>query len=134
LNADEIAHYIQQLNSPNEESYLALLTDSTAEDVPALIAAYDAERDVKVRVKLIEIIGQKRAPESLNFLALALQRHQPEIWKTALAGIVVVGGEPAQAVLKAEKKRLYTNLSADIAYRTGFIDEAIEQISSGSAT
>lgn len=135
MNAEDIANYAKQLNTPDaENAYSTLMTESTADDVPALIAAYDAERDPQIRPKLVEIIAARRAPESLPFLAKALQRPQRAIWQTALGGIAAIGGDEAVALLEAEKTRLFTNLAADTGFRVGFIDEAIEQISKNAVS
>ncbi len=134
MNAEEIAHYIQQLHSPDSENaYNALLTNTATENVPALIAAYDAERNAKVKARLIEIIWQKRAPDSLRFLDQALQRPEAAVWRAALDGIVAIGGEKALALLETEKRRMYSNLSADMGLRADWIDEAIDRISRDSA-
>src|SRR5215211_3378693 len=108
MGADEIAHYIQQLHtSDSEDAYHALLTDTSAEDLPVLMGAYDAERSARVKAALVEIIWQKRAPDTLDFLAQSLQRSEPDVWKSALDGITAIGGETALALLEAEKSRLY---------------------------
>jgi len=116
-----------------ENAYNALLTNTATEDVPALIAAYDAERNAKVKARLVEIIWQKRAPDSLRFLEQALQRPEAAVWRAALDGIVAIGGEKALALLETEKRRMYSNLSADMGLRADWIDEAIDRISRDSA-
>ncbi len=134
MSADEIAYYIQQLHSSDsEDAYSALLANTSAEAVPALIAAYDAERNAKVKAALVEIIWQKRALDSLDFLRQALQRPESPIWRAALDGIVALGGAPALALLEAEKSRLYATLAADTSFRVGWIDETIDRIKRDSA-
>ena len=130
MSADEIARSIQQLHtSDSEDAYFALLTETSAEDLPALIAAYDADQSEKVKAALVRIIWQKRAPSTFDFLTQALQRPETDVWKAALEGITTIGGEAALALLKAEESRLYRTLAADTSYRVGWIDKAIDQIS-----
>jgi hypothetical protein len=133
MSADEIAYYIQQLHtSDSEDASHALLTDTSAEDLPVLMRAYDAERSSKVKAALVEIIWHKRAPDVLDFLAQSLQRSEPDVWKAALDGITAIGGEGALALLEAEISRLYRTLAADTSVRVGWIDKAINQITRNS--
>lgn len=134
MNAEEIAHYLQQLHSSDSEAaYFSLLTDTVTEDLPALIAAYEAERNAKVKAALVEIVWQKRMPDCLDFLKLALQRPESAVWQAALDGIAAIGGEAALSLLKTEKSRLFATLAADTSFRIGWIDEAIDRISRDSA-
>ncbi len=134
MSADEIARCVQQLHTADsEDAYFALLNDTSVEDLPALIAAYDGERNAKIKARLVKIVWQKRGPDTLEFLIQALQRPEADVWKAALDGIVAVRGEAALALLEAEKSRLYTTLTADISLRVDWIDEAIDQITRNSA-
>ena len=80
-------------------------------------------------MSLIEIIRQHRRPETLPFLAEALQHQHETIWKTALDGIVAIGVTDSLQILETEKKRL-TAHSSTAQSRSEWIDEAISQIKS----
>jgi hypothetical protein len=130
MDDDEFLYYVQQLHAADaDHAYFALLTDTTEANVSKLIAAFHRETDDKVKADLVEIIWQRRLPETLDFLAQVLHHPKPEIWKNALDGIVAIGTAQALIVLEDEKRRLLSISSRDSASRLEWIDEAIEQLS-----
>ena len=130
MNDEMISAYIEQLRTGDSEyAYSSLLTDISKTDVPKLIHAYHSETMLKVQAALVEIIWQQRLPETLEFIAVALENPHPEIWKSALDGIVAIGTPRAMTILQAEKKRLLALESERVSSRLEWIDEAIQQLS-----
>jgi len=86
-----------------------------------LEAQYGNESSPERRVAIIRIIGEHRHPQSLEFLNSVLTDRAPPIWQAALNGIVSIGGEAAEAVLRAA-------LAEAPSEKKEWITEAISQL------
>jgi len=117
-----VFHYIQRLAGPDGEDAYHSLVEANDAIVPFLIEAFRAERSPAIRAELVEIVWQHRLPETVGFLAEALDDPAPEVWKSALDGLVTLAGQAAISILVSAKQRTQGGEKAD------WIDEALEQI------
>ncbi len=119
-------HYIDQLGGPEREGAYHRLMDADDAIVPVLIGAFRTQPDPGIRALLVDIIWQHRLPETVGFLNEALDDRDPEVWKSALDGLVTFG-TPAIQALRSARERI---LAGTVAERTRaeWIEEAIQQI------
>jgi HEAT repeat protein len=116
------SYYIQRLTGPDGEDAYHSLVEADDAVVPLLIEASRVERNSAIRAELVEIIWQHRLPETVRFLAEALDDPAPEVWKSALDGLVALGGPSAIRVLESAKQKAFPRDRAD------WIDEALQQL------
>jgi len=77
------------------------LIEESPEVLPLLMKAFSVEKDPAVRESLVQVIWEHRVRETIPFLIRVLDEDEPRIWKSALDGLVAIGGEPALAALEA---------------------------------
>lgn len=99
-----------------------------AEDavVAFLIEAFCAEPEPHRRALLVNIIWEHRLPETVEFLAEALQDAVPAVWKSALDGLVTLGGTSSIGVLRSARDSCQRGGEKEAA-KLRWIDEALEQ-------
>lgn len=83
--------------------------------------AVDAASDSHVRTALVQVISEYRSAEGVPFLEALLRDHHAEIWKSALDGLVMVGGQAALDALGVAK-------TTATPQQREWIDEAVGQI------
>ena len=121
------SHYVNELGGPNNQDAWHSLVEADDAIIPFLVEAYRSEADPKRRSLLVNVIWEHRVPESLEFLAEALGDPVDEVWKSALDGIVAIGGPIASGVLESARHRIETD-NKGYAERIEWIDEGIQQI------
>jgi hypothetical protein len=121
------AIYLERLRGPDSENAYHSLIEADDAIIPILIDAYRAEQDFEIRSDLVEIIWQHRLPNTIGFLSEAIDDPAPDVWKSALDGLVAIGGMPTIAVLESAKQRLGFGSQKERT-KVQWIDEAIQQI------
>ena len=116
-------HYVKELKSGDRENAYFRLIEAEHTIAPILIEPFHSEQDPDIRSELVAIVWQHRLPETIEFLAQALDDHSSEVWENALDGLVAIGGKAAIRVLESARRR-----SEHDAQRGEWIDEAIEQV------
>lgn len=91
-SSEIIADYLALHRSGRSENAFHGLTDLGAELIPGLIEAYEATDSADTKAFLLHVVSYFRSPDSGLFLRHALRRLEPEIWKSALDGLVSIGG------------------------------------------
>jgi len=124
------AYYIDRIRAAGASDAFHSLIEAEDAVVPLLIEAFRAERDAGVRADLVEIIWQHRMPETVTFLSEALTDDVPEVWKSALDGLVTLGGADALGVLESARDRVASR-GREGAVQTDWIEEAVQQIRGG---
>lgn len=102
----ELIYYIEQLKhkDSNENAYHNLLELKGTGIVHLLIKAYHQENDIDIKAQLIEIAwNSHKNTETLEFLMQVVRNENPIIWKTALDGLVSIGGNETLRSLKTLK-------------------------------
>jgi len=125
------AYYLERLKGAHWEDAYHSLIEADAAIVPILIKAYRTEAEPTIRATLVKIIWQHRVPETISFLSEALDDNHPEVWKNALDGFVALGSASAIQILESAKQQIQAGNQTQSA-RIGWIDEAIQQIRTGS--
>jgi HEAT repeat protein len=120
----EIDAYLDQLRGPAREDAWHALVEIGPEAIPAAAAALATTDDPTIRVVLIKLLGEYRAPEAIPAITTQLQHPVPEVWQAAPDAMVKIGGEQALAALTYAR-------SVAAADRHPWIDEAITQVRSG---
>lgn len=129
---EEASYYIKELGGPNGESAWHRLVEADDTIIPYLIEAYRAEPEAKRRSMLVNVIWEHRVKEALEFVCEeALNDPAPEVWKSALDGVVTTGGQRALSALESAKKRLH-GVEKETEDKAVWIDEAIEQVTGRS--
>jgi len=124
---EEVTYYLARLRDGVGEDAFFGLIEAGPGAVPMLIAAFAIPENRAVRADLVRCVWEYRQPEALGFLAGALYDPEPAVWKTALDGIVTLGGSEAVRTLEAA----HASLPADQP-RNGitaeWINEALDQL------
>jgi hypothetical protein len=124
---DEISRYIDELlSNKTEDSFFALLEISDIH-IPILIEKYRLQSDATTQAFLVEVIWNHRMPTTLNFLIEALRHNDEQVWKSALDGIVSIGGTQALELLNNEMQDNKKSIAL-VPFRQEWIREAIDQI------
>lgn len=124
-NLAEIAtYYIDQARQGNEEDAFHSLLEQDPAIIPILQDAYRTEPDPDVVALLVEVIWQFRDPKAIPFLEEALRDARPRVWKSALDGLVTLGGTESAKVLE----RTLAAIQASDPKRAEWISEALEQV------
>lgn len=121
-----IAHYVQQLGSTEfDQAYHALIeVDDSL--VPELINAYEIDPKLKVRKALIEIIGEHRRVEDVEFLGQILHSENSNLWKAALDALVKINHQICiHTLLEANEAIQIIESDSD---KLDWINEAIQQL------
>jgi HEAT repeats len=125
------AYYLERLKGPECDYAYHSLIDADDAIIPILITAFRTEADPGIRAMLVEIIWQHRISETVEFLSEALNDSHPEVWKNALDGFVAIGSPSAILVLESARERMQSAGQRE-SVRTEWIEEAIQQIRTGS--
>ena len=103
LNTSEIiSDYVALHHSGDSDAAFHGLLDHGVQLIPGLIEAYESSESTDARAFLLQVVASFRSSESGHFLRHALRRSEPEIWKLALDGLVLIRGtEHLEHVLDA---------------------------------
>ncbi|MDB6065563.1 MAG: hypothetical protein JWR26_1771 [Pedosphaera sp.] len=93
---------------------------------------FQSENTPDIRGELIRIIWQDRQPSTIPFLGKALSDSSPEVWKSALDGLVAVSSPEAIPILKAALNRVLSTKRKTDTFRK-WVEEAIEQLTANIA-
>lgn len=121
------AYYIKRLRGPDSDDAYHSLIEAGNAIVPILIDAYRTEQDSVIRSELVKVVSQHQLPEVIDLLSEAIDDPAPEIWKSALDGLVATGGQLAIRVLESARQRLQPSDRKEHT-KAEWIDEAIQQI------
>ena len=122
-----VGHYLSRISIDRENAFHSLI-EQKADIVPYLVQSYKASDDLSEQGLLLEVICQYQSLQTLDFLAEVLQEENPRLWKTALDGIVTIGGSSSIDLLTNEIHRL-SALESPPALHISWLQEALEQIS-----
>jgi HEAT repeat protein len=124
---DRVGEYLVLLNKGDFESAHCGLTALGAGVISKLEAAYAQSGDPSIRAALVRITWEFRDPRSLPLLTRALRDADDDVQKTALDGLVTVGGAGAREVIDAA-------LLAEDAHseRAEWLREALGQLEAGA--
>lgn len=116
-----VADYVRQLSGPGANDAWHSLVDAGPPALPHIVDAFNSSSDVVARLALVQIIGSYRSADAVPFFAGCLRNTDSDIWKTALDGLVSLGGRPALDALTVM-------LDTTTLDKREWIAEAIEQI------
>ena len=126
--AQMLAAYVRdkvaQLSGPNAEDAWHSPVEAGSAALPYVVEAFDAANDDRIKVSLVEVVGQYRLAEGVPFLTVLLRHRNADIWKAALDGLVMLGGQPALDALTLAR----TTAPPD---QGDWITEAVQQIIEG---
>lgn len=114
-----VVELVDELRAPRDQAWHSLV-DFGRSALPYLVALY-REHDTSKRELILTVINECESQESLRFLGEAVADANEKIWKTALDGLVRIGGDDALEYLATAE------LAADRRKRK-WIDEARHQI------
>jgi hypothetical protein len=132
MNSTELeqyaAHYLPRLGD-DDDAFFALI-DADHAILPILTRAFRAERDAKIRERILEVIWQHRVPSALPILTEALQDSSELVWKQALDGLMTIDSPECLLVLERARDRKFPTeaMAADFQ---AYVDEAIDQLRHG---
>jgi len=93
-------YYVRRLRGDYAEDAFHSLIEADPSIVPYLRQVYELQSDPDTRAELIEVIYQFRLLATLPFLAQLLRDPISRVWKTALDGVVTIGGAESVSVLE----------------------------------
>lgn len=86
------SHYVKGLMTDAvEDSFFGLLELGPVA-LPVLIGEAEKPENRTIRARLVGVIWQYRSVDAIPFLTKALRDSEPAVWKTALDGLVAIGG------------------------------------------
>jgi hypothetical protein len=97
--------------------------------LPDIAEAFRATNSFDVKLRLAQVVAHSRVPEAMPLLVELLEHPAPEIWKTALDGLVMLGTDNS-AARKSVLELLAAARCASTSTKTEWIAEAIEQLPS----
>jgi len=89
--SEMVEHDLDLLRKGERDKAFFDLIEASPEILPLLVMAFAAEKDPKVRMTLVEVIGEHRVREAIPFLTRALDDDDHRVWKAALDALVTVG-------------------------------------------
>ena len=116
-----VKYYVNQLSGDHADDAWHSLVELGPAALPHVVRAFEAQSGRAASVALIRVASEFRTKDALPFLATLLGVADGEIWKTALDGIVSIGGEAAVNCLREVSK----TQGAD---KQPWVEEAINQI------
>jgi HEAT repeat protein len=119
--------YLRKLKSRDFDAAFHGLIEVDSAIVPELIEAYRKETDPGIRSELVRIIWQHRQALLIPFLGEALSDSSPEVWKSALDGLVALASPDALTILNAALTRTFTTEKEADTFRK-WVQEAIDQL------
>jgi HEAT repeat protein len=122
-SSDYVEYYLEMLRDGDFETAFHSFIDLDCTVIPKLIEKFQSESSSEVRAELVRIIWYFRSPDSTPFLGTALKDPSPDVWKSAIDGLVSIGTPAALAELQ---KSLTIKSRGDEFTR--WIEEAITQI------
>lgn len=124
--ADMIAHYLSEFEEGGEENAFHCLIEMSHDALPELEKAYHASKKSGHRVFLLNVIWEYRQQSTISILCTALYDQEPEIWRTAMDGLVALASQSSLRALESARTRQFTN-SRDQQCFQQWLEEAIEQ-------
>ena len=124
---EAVLAHIDQLTEPDADDACHALLKLGPSAIPVLAEALRVATNANARKRLAEVIAHNRAAEALPYLLTLLDNSEPEIWKTAIDGLVMLGTDKPAArddILNCLRAAAQRASSA----RHDWIREAIEQI------
>src|SRR5688572_15840733 len=101
MNEREYAtYYLEAIRRGEVEDAYHNLLEADAAVIPVLVQMMDSEQDATARAILLEVVWQRWQADAIPVLVKALHDQDPEVWKTALDGLVAIGGTAALDVLQ----------------------------------
>ncbi len=119
-----VDYYVQRLSGPEAENAWHSLVEEGPAALTYLLNFFASTKDKELQIRLIQIVCQYRSEKAIPFLEKQLHHPVPEIWKTALDGLVMIGTKTSLELLAA------ASLKAP-AERREWIQEAMQQIHEG---
>jgi hypothetical protein len=119
-----VDYYVQRLSGLEVENAWHSLVEEGPGALPYLLNAFASTKDKELQIRLMQIVCQHRTEKAIPFLEKQLHHPVPEIWKTALDGLVMIGTKTSLESLGA------ASLKAP-AERREWIQEAMQQIHEG---
>jgi len=119
-----VDHYVAQLSGPKAFSARHSLIEAGPPALSLVEDAFHASIDPHVKLFLVQTVSEYRTSSAVPFLQNLLTDRRPEIWQTALDGLVILGNHAALDALRE------TRLTAAREQRS-WIDDAIRQIADG---
>jgi HEAT repeat protein len=126
-NMPQIAEYLRRFRQGDADTAFHGLLDMGHEILPQLIAAFQDERDSRVREFLVEVIWQHRQESVIPFLGEALLDPEARVWREALDGLVALASPAALDTLRAARTRSFPGQGQREDSRR-WLEEAIEQV------
>jgi len=109
-----------------DDAFFGLLHLGTAA-IPLLIDEAEMPENRPILPSLVEVIWQTRSSQAIPFLSKALRDPEPEVWKSALDGLVTIGGPDAVRALRIAIDDIEREPSRNEVSKE-WLCEALEQI------
>ncbi|MBM4299261.1 MAG: hypothetical protein FJ143_16105 [Deltaproteobacteria bacterium] len=121
---ERILSALDLFRAGDDDAALGALLEFADELLPALIGVYRREDDAECRAFLVRIAWERREPETLGFIAEALNDPVEEVWQSALDGSVALASEEILDLLRAARGSVRADPSSTRRFQL-CIDEAI---------
>lgn len=123
----EMEAYLSRFREGDRDGAFFGLLEMGHEVLPALIEMFRTENDCEARAFLVEVVWQYRQPSTISFLEEALRDTNPDVWRQALDGLVMLASPSALDALRSARARPFASQQEVDDFRQ-WIDEAIEQV------
>jgi hypothetical protein len=120
----EIEYYLDKARRGEADVAFHGLLELSGDPVPELREAFQVESDPVVREIIIRAVAPLAGPAVIQFLGAALDDPHPEVWKSALDGLVSIASPTSRQTLERAKDGT-TNGDPE---RVAWLVEAIDQI------
>jgi hypothetical protein len=120
----EFEYYLEKARKGEVDVAFHGLLELPGDRVLGLREAFEVESDPDVRAMIVRVISSIGGSDAIEFLGRALNDPHPEVWKTALDGLVSNASPMSQRIIERAKG----GVASYDPERLAWLAEAIEQI------
>jgi hypothetical protein len=120
----ELEYYLEKARTGEIEAAFHGLLELPGDRILNLLDAFRVESDPVVREMIVRVISALGSPDAIEFLGTALNDRHPEVWKSALDGLV----SNASPISRQAVERAKDGTAIGDPERAGWLAEAINQI------
>lgn len=124
---DYIDFYLEKLKARDFDAAFHGLIEADHSVIPKLIEIFRRERSPYIRRELVRIIWEHRQPSTIPFLASALDDSSPDVWQSALDGLVALESPDALPFIQVALNRSFASAEEGCVFRS-WVEEAVRQL------
>lgn len=122
MTPNDVSQLVESMCEGNENAFHTLIEADKA-IIPLLVQQFTSHTCGADRARITEVIWQHRERTTIPFLASALHDPDSDVWRTAIDGLVALGGIEAHNALLEYRSNISTYHE-----HASWVNEAIGQV------